>query len=121
MSFPEKLPKIFYVNWFRKDENGMFIWPGYGDNIRVLAWIMARIDDRGAYVDTPIGRMPAKGALDLSGLRISPENAMKLTYVDKAAWLEEVNEMREYYKIFGDKLPKQLTEELDKIEERLKK
>lgn len=121
MTFAEKLPKIFYVNWFRKDENGKFMWPGYGDNIRVIKWILERIDETGAYVDTPIGRLPDKGALELDGLNMSPDTCLKLCHVDKEAWAEEVKEMREYYKIFGDKLPKQLTEELDKIEERLKK
>jgi phosphoenolpyruvate carboxykinase (GTP) len=121
MTFPEKLPKIFYVNWFRKDENGKFMWPGYGDNIRVIKWILERIDGKGDYVETPIGILPAHGAIEISDLNLPEGTCDKLCEVDKAAWLEEVNEMREYYKIFGDKLPKQLSEELDKIEERLKK
>ncbi len=121
MTFPNKLPKIFYVNWFRKDEKGRFMWPGYGENIRVIKWILERVDDKGDYVETPIGILPAKGAIDISGLKISQEICDKLCYVDKEAWIKEVNEMREYYKIFGDRLPKQLIEELDKIENRLKK
>lgn len=121
MSTQDKLPKIFFVNWFRKDDNGHFIWNGYGDNIRALKWILERVDGTGKYVDTPIGRLPAEGAIDVEGLDISPENLKKLFEVDKNAWVNEVEEMREYYKIFGDRLPKQLIEELDKIEERLKK
>lgn len=120
-SSPEKLPKIFFVNWFRKDDNGKFIWNGYGDNIRVLKWILERVAGTGKYKDTPIGRLPAEGALDVDGLDISPENLKKVFEIKKEDWVEEVKEMREYYKIFGDRLPKELTTELDKIEERLKK
>lgn len=120
-SSPEKLPKIFFVNWFRKDENGKFIWNGYGDNIRVLKWILERVAGTGKYKDTPIGRLPAEGAIDMEGLKISAEDFKKLFTIDKETGLNEVAEMREYYKKFGDKLPKELTVELDKIEERLKK
>lgn len=121
MSMPEKLPKIYYVNWFRKDENGKFIWPGYGENMRVLKWIYERVSGTGKAVDTPIGRLPEDGEIDMTGLNISPENFKKLFKVNKEEWLGEINEMREYYKIFGTHLPKELAEELDKIEERLKK
>ncbi len=120
-SSPEKLPKIFFVNWFRKDDNGKFIWNGYGDNIRVLKWILERVAGTGKYKDTPIGRLPAEGALDVEGLNITPENLKKVFEIKKEDWVDEVKEMREYYKIFGDRLPKELTTELDKIEERLKK
>jgi phosphoenolpyruvate carboxykinase (GTP) len=121
MSTPEKLPKIFFVNWFRKDKDGHFMWNGYGDNIRALKWILERVDGTGKYVDTPIGRLPAEGAIDIEGMNMKPEDLKKLFTVDKDAWLNEVAEMREYYKIFGDRLPKELAAELDKIEERLKK
>lgn len=120
-SSPEKLPKIFFVNWFRKDDDGKFIWNGYGDNIRVLKWILERVAGTGKYKDTPIGRLPDEGALDVEGLDITPENLKKVFEIKKEDWVEEVKEMREYYKIFGDRLPKELTTELDKIEERLKK
>lgn len=121
MSTPEKLPKIFFVNWFRKDKDGHFMWNGYGDNIRALKWILERVDGTGKYVDTPIGRLPAEGAIDIEGMNMKPEDLKKLFTVDKDAWLNEVAEMREYYKIFGSRLPKELAAELDKIEERLKK
>jgi len=121
MAFPDRLPKIFYVNWFRKDENGKFIWPGYGDNIRALKWIIERVEGTGKYKETPIGRLPTHDAIDTSGLGLSPEICHKLCEVNKDDWLKEVEEMRDYYKIFGVKLPHQLSEELDKIEERLKK
>ncbi len=121
MSTPEKLPKIFFVNWFRKDKDGHFMWNGYGDNIRALKWILERVDGTGKYVDTPIGRLPAEGAIDVEGMNIKPEDLKKLCEVDKEAWLREVAEMREYYKMFGSRLPKELAAELDKIEEKLKK
>jgi len=121
MTFPDKLPKIFYVNWFRKDENGKFMWPGYGDNVRVIKWILERIEGKGKYVETPIGILPAHEAIDIADLNLPEGTCDKLCEVDNELWLAEVSEMREYYKIFGEKLPKQLSEELDKIEERLKK
>ncbi len=121
MAMPNNLPRIYYVNWFRKDENGKFIWPGYGENMRVLKWIYERVSGTGKAVDTPIGRLPADGDIDVEGLNISHENCRKLCSVNKEEWIGEINEMREYYKIFGNKLPKELSAELDKIEERLKK
>lgn len=116
-----KLPKIYFVNWFRKDENGKFIWPGYGDNMRVLKWIFERVEGKAHAVDTPIGRLPDASDIDMEGLNITQENFQKLFTVSKEDWLNEINEMREYYKIFGDHLPKELSAELDKIEARLKK
>jgi len=98
MSFQDKLPKIFFVNWFRKDDNGKFIWNGYGDNIRVLKWILERVAGTGKYIDTPIGRLPAEGALDVEGLDISPENLKKVFEIKKEDWVEEVKEMRAYFK-----------------------
>ena len=121
MSTSDKLPKIFFVNWFRKNEAGKFIWPGYGDNIRALKWVVERVVGKGKYIDTPIGRLPAEGAIDTEGLDIKPEDFKKLFVVNKDEWISEVAEMREYYKIFGTHLPKELNAELDAIEERLKK
>ncbi len=114
----KNLPKIFYVNWFRKDENGKFMWPGYGDNSRVLKWIFERTNDSDNFSDTPVGRIPTEGTLDLSGLEISDSTMRKLFTISKDEGLREVNENREYFKKFGDKLPKELTEELNKLEER---
>jgi phosphoenolpyruvate carboxykinase (GTP) len=121
MSTADKLPKIFFVNWFRKNDKGKFIWPGYGDNIRALKWVIERVTGEGKFVETPIGRLPAEGALDIEGLDISPEDLKKLFSIEKESGLAEVAEMREYYKKFGDRLPKELVAELDKIEARLKK
>ncbi len=114
----DKLPKIFFVNWFRKDENGKFIWPGYGDNIRVLKWVFERLEGKGEFIEMPYGKVPAKGALDLSGLNISEETFEKLFKITKEEGLSEVSEMREYFKKFGDKLPVELTAELDSLEKR---
>ena len=116
-----KLPKIFYVNWFRKDEDGKFMWPGYGENIRALKWVLERVEGTGKYIDTPIGRSPDPEHFDVSGLNISKETVHKLFIVCKEEGIEELNEMREYYKLFGDHLPKELAAELDASEERYRK
>ena len=115
-----KLPRIFYVNWFRKDENGKFMWPGYGDNIRAIKWAIERVNGTAKAVDAPIGRLPETDSFDVSGLDISKDNLEKLFAVDKELGIAEVNEMREYYKIFGDTLPKELSAEADKAEARYK-
>ncbi|MBK6770544.1 MAG: phosphoenolpyruvate carboxykinase (GTP) [Ignavibacteria bacterium] len=114
----KNLPKIFYVNWFRKDENGNFIWPGYGDNIRVLKWAFERLDGKNNFEERPYGNIPSKGEIDVSGLGLSDEDVEKLFAISKEEGLAEVNEMKDYYKIFGDRLPKELNEELAKLEER---
>lgn len=113
----KKLPKIFYVNWFRKDENGNFIWPGYGDNIRVLKWIFERTDDKNNFEERPFGRVPKNGALDLTGLNLNGSTETLFT-ITKEEGLKEVNEMKDYFKIFGDKLPDELLEELTNLEKR---
>lgn len=113
-----KLPRIFYVNWFRKDENGKFIWPGYGDNIRVLKWVFERLDGKDNADDKPFGKVPSKGALDVSGLGIPEEKLSTLFDISKDEGIAEVKEMREYYKKFGDKLPNELVSELDALEKR---
>jgi len=115
-----KLPKIFHVNWFRKD-NGRFLWPGYGENSRVLKWIIERVEGKeGIAQETPIGYLPAKGALDLSGLDVPEADMEKLLTVDCKAYLEEVAKVREYHSKFGSHLPKDLVAELDALESRLK-
>jgi len=116
-----KLPKIFYVNWFRKDENGKFMWPGYGDNIRAIKWAIERVAGTGKAVDAPIGRLPEIDSFDISGLDMSKETLEKLFAVDKEQGVAEVNEMREYYKIFEGTLPAELSAEADKAEERYRK
>jgi len=120
MSTPDKLPGIFYVNWFRKDENNNYLWPGYGENIRVLKWIFERVSNtKNNAVDTPIGYLPRKGSLDMAGLDFPGENLEKLLYIDKENWLNEVSELKSYYRIFNAKLPEAITKELFLLEKRL--
>ena len=118
---PEKLPKIFYVNWFRKDADGNWLWPGYGENSRVLKWIFERCNGSDNAVETPIGYLPTLDAIDRTGLDVSDEAMRELLSVDAEAWLEEVESIKEHYKKFGDKLPQGLRDELAALEERLKK
>lgn len=119
-SSEDKLPKIFYVNWFRKDQDGKWLWPGFGDNSRVLKWIFERTSGDGKAVKTPIGFMPTEDALDLTGLQgVSEADMKELLKVDKQEWLNEVASVREHYAKFGEKLPKELAAQLDALESRL--
>jgi phosphoenolpyruvate carboxykinase (GTP) len=115
----DKLPKIFYVNWFRKDESGRWLWPGYGENSRVLEWVFERVSGTGEATETPIGFVPAPGAIDTDGLDVSAEDMEKLLTVDPAEWRAEVPSIREHYAKFGEKLPAQLRAEVDKLEQQL--
>jgi phosphoenolpyruvate carboxykinase (GTP) len=114
-----KLPKVFMVNWFRKDDQGRFLWPGFGENSRVLAWVAERCDDRGGTRQTPIGLVPAEGAIDTSGLDVSPEAMEKLLEVDPDDWREQLQQLREHFVTFGDDLPEELARQLDALEARL--
>ncbi|MGZ4835454.1 MAG: phosphoenolpyruvate carboxykinase (GTP) [Terriglobales bacterium] len=116
-----KLPKIFYVNWFRQDENGKFLWPGYGENSRVLRWVFERCAGTGNAVETPIGRMPSPNDIDTAGLNIPSTNLAKLLSVDVDGWLLEIPLIREHFDKFGSRLPQGLKDEVNKLEERLKK
>lgn len=100
-----KLPRIFFVNWFRKDQDGRFVWPGFGDNARVLKWISERIDDEAEAVDTAVGRVPSVTALDLSGLDLTPAQLSTLLDVDAAVWAEEAALIPDFYRQFGERLP----------------
>ena len=115
-----KLPKIYYVNWFRTDENGKFLWPGYGENSRVLKWIFERCEEKVHATETPIGRLPDPVDLDTKGLSLSPANVAKLLSVDVDGWLAEVPLIREHFAKFGTHLPKGMKEEVDNLEQRLK-
>jgi phosphoenolpyruvate carboxykinase (GTP) len=121
-STADKLPKIFYVNWFRKDADGNFMWPGYGDNSRVLAWIFDRCDGKDNAVETAIGYMPKPGALNTEGLSEADKaNIPAITSVDKEGWLKEIKDIREnHYPKFGKHLPKELAQQLDILENNLK-
>jgi phosphoenolpyruvate carboxykinase (GTP) len=114
-----KLPKVFFVNWFRKGEDGRFLWPGYGENSRVLAWIFDRCNGEGGAVETPIGYLPAPGALDLSGLDIPAADLEQLLSVDVDGWRAEAAGLAEYYESFGDRLPEALRRQLARLQERL--
>jgi len=116
---PEKLPKIYQVNWFRKDAAGNYIWPGYGENSRVLAWIIDRLEGLAEAVQTPIGRVPAAGALDVTGMDISDEVMADLFAVDSDSWLAEADLTAEYFQLFGDRLPAEMVGQLDALKARL--
>ncbi len=114
-----KLPKIYFVNWFRKNAQGKWLWPGYGDNSRVLKWVCQRVDGAGESVPTPIGVLPSAKALDMSGLKITAEDVAELLAVDKAGWLKEADNITEYYTKFGQRLPAQLNQQLAELRKRL--
>ncbi len=116
---PAALPKIFYVNWFRKDAEGQWLWPGYGENSRVLEWVFERVAGRGEAVETPIGWVPAPGAIDLEGLDVSKEDMEELLRVDAQEWRAEVPLIREHFATFGDHLPSELARAVDDLERRL--
>ncbi|MFC0528076.1 phosphoenolpyruvate carboxykinase (GTP) [Phytohabitans kaempferiae] len=116
---PTKLPKIFYVNWFRRGDDGRFLWPGFGENSRVLKWIVERLEGRGAAVETPIGQVPAPDALDLTGLDVTVEDIEAVLRVDPAEWSAEIPQITEWFEKFGDKLPGVLWAELDALKARL--
>ncbi len=118
LSFADRsatLPKIFHVNWFRRDEDGRFLWPGFGENLRVLRWILDRCDERAAAIDSPIGRLPAPGSLDTQGLELDDGALDALTSVQPAAWLAEMSEVAKYLAQYGSRLPDALRAELARV------
>ena len=116
---PTKLPKIFRVNWFRKDAKGNWLWPGYAENSRVLEWIFRRIEGTGKAVDTPIGHVPTPKALNTTGLKITPAAIQELLQVDPHAWLEEVPMLHDNFASFGEHLPQELANQLEALTQRL--
>jgi phosphoenolpyruvate carboxykinase (GTP) len=114
-----QLPKIFHVNWFRKNDAGEFLWPGFGENSRVLAWIFRRCEGTGKAEETPVGHIPRPEDLDLGGLDLGQEDLKVLLSVDADGWREEIPKIREYFAKFGDRLPEQLVAQLDAIESSL--
>jgi phosphoenolpyruvate carboxykinase (GTP) len=114
-----KLPRLFWVNWFRRDEDGSFLWPGFGENSRVLRWVLERVSGEGEAVDTPIGRVPAEGALDISGLDLDEATLAKLVQVDSELWRNELPQLDEHYRTIGDTVPTELREQLLALEKRL--
>jgi len=116
-----RLPQIFYVNWFRKDEDGKFMWPGYGENSRVLAWVFGRVTGDAQAVETPIGLVPpvGVGGIDIDGLQISSATMGKLLEVDSGGWSAQLPQIKEHLAEFGDKLPDELRAQLETLEQRL--
>ncbi len=118
----DKAPKIFNVNWFRLDDEGHFLWPGFGDNMRVLDWIIARVEGKADAEETPIGFVPKAEDINIKGIEdeISLETLRSILKVDKEQWAKEAEGIEEFYQKFGDRLPKELHDELEKLKERVK-
>ncbi len=115
----ENLPQIFFVNWFRRDEDGRFLWPGYGENSRVLKWVFERVDGTAKAVETPIGFLPTPTDLDTSGLSVNAADLDAILSVDVTGWREAIPQIREHYAAFGPKLPNKLMESLDALDKSL--
>jgi phosphoenolpyruvate carboxykinase (GTP) len=116
-----KLPKLFFVNWFRKDDTGRWLWPGFGENSRVLKWICQRIDGTGKAVETPIGYLPTEDALDMTGLPMDQADLQTLLEVDIEGWKREIEDVAKSYEQLGDRLPKALSQQLADLRSRLNK
>jgi phosphoenolpyruvate carboxykinase (GTP) len=114
-----KPPKIFHVNWFRTDEKGAFLWPGFGENLRVLEWILDRCNGSVSAVRTPIGYVPRPQDIDLTGLELSPVALEKLLEVDPKDWKRELEDIRKFFRSFKSTLPKELCEEYKALEKRI--
>jgi len=114
-------PKIFHVNWFRKGEDGKFLWPGYGENVRVLKWMLERIEGKAKAVETPIGFVPTENALTLDGLNLSKETVQELLKVDPADWAEEVDATRKFFEKFGKRLPQEIWRQHEQLAQRLQR
>ena len=114
-----ELPKMFWVNWFRKDEQGKFLWPGYGENARVLKWIIGRIEGTVEAVETPVGLVPAPGTIDLDGLDLDEKRIVKILAVDESEWRDELPLIESHFAEVGERLPTELRDELQALEKRL--
>ena len=110
------LPKIFFVNWFRRDDDGRFLWPGFGENSRVLKWVFERVDGTVDAIDSPIGKLPVPNQLDLSGLDIEQADLDTLLAVDTEGWKDAVPQIREHFSRFGDRLPAEFNAAVDELE-----
>jgi phosphoenolpyruvate carboxykinase (GTP) len=115
-----KLPRLYHVNWFRKDSSGKFLWPGFGENSRVLAWIFRRCEGKADAVETPAGLVPAPGAIDTEGLAVGEDQIAELLRVDPGGFLTEIPAVHEHFAKFGDRLPQELRDQLAKLEEQLR-
>ncbi len=113
------LPQIFFVNWFRRDDDGRYLWPGYGENSRVLKWVFERVTGTGTAVETPIGLLPPADGLDVAGLDVSAEDLTTLLSIDTDGWASAIPQIRAHYAQFGDRLPARLGLALDELESKL--
>jgi len=114
-----KLPKIFFVNWFRRGKNGRFLWPGFGENSRVLKWVIERVEGRANGQSTPIGVVPTAGDLDLAGLDVSAADVDEALAVDPDEWRDELPKIEEWFEFVGEKLPTGIKDEFDALKHRL--
>jgi len=117
----KKTPKIFHVNWFRTDANGKFLWPGYGENLRILEWILDRCNNKVGAVETPIGYVPNLEDIDMTGLSLPHGVMEKLFAIECKDWLAELSSIKEFFKLFKKDLPGELWDEFKALEARLKK
>jgi phosphoenolpyruvate carboxykinase (GTP) len=115
----DKLPKIFYVNWFRKSADGKWLWPGYGENSRVLKWVFERVAGAADAVDTPIGQLPTADGIDTRGLTVDPDDMAELLSIDIEGWRSSLSQIEQHYARFGDRLPGELASQLQALEKRL--
>lgn len=120
MTTQDKLPRIYFVNWFRKDDQGHYLWPGFGENIRVLEWIFARTDNKAAAITTPIGLMPDPAEFNLDGCLVDSKAKKALLGVDRSAWIEEIRSIEEHQKLYGNRLPTELKRQLTDLKTRFK-
>jgi phosphoenolpyruvate carboxykinase (GTP) len=114
-----KLPKVFFVNWFRRGDGGKFLWPGFGENSRVLKWIVDRIEHQGSGHETPIGIVPSAGDLDLDGLDVDAADVEKALVVDAGEWRKELPLIEEWFEFVGEKLPTGVRDEFEALKQRL--
>ncbi len=115
----DKLPRIYFVNWFRKGADGKFLWPGYGENSRVLKWIIERLEGTAEALEAPIGRVPAPGSLDLDGLEVSDEQLTQLMKVDPSEWKSQLPEFESHFEKLGPRLPQAMRAQLESLGARL--
>jgi phosphoenolpyruvate carboxykinase (GTP) len=115
-----KLPKIFQVNWFRKGQDGSFLWPGFGENSRVVDWVIRKVSGEVEGNDSALGLLPAQGELNLSGLELDPKTVDQLFEIDPISWSAEIESIKEFFAGFGDQLPEELATELSELENRIR-
>ncbi len=115
----DKAPRIFYVNWFRKSDEGKFLWPGFSENSRVLKWMCERVSGKVGASETPIGLLPNEGELDLKGLNISSGDMEELMAIDTKAWKAEIPDIEKHFELFGERLPERLKNQLEGLRKRL--